>query len=93
MIVWERDPSRYPDEDEMTQYKGGEGFRCPHCEMPLVVETDPLDRYLDNKAMAVITDKLLKGYAVFYCIEYLGHFKEDEFEYGNEDSGHYSFQC
>jgi hypothetical protein len=92
MIIWEKDPENYPT--EMKNYSPG-NLRCPHCGESIFTggTAEELDDYMDEGARAVVRDKIGKGCAIFYDIEYLGHFAEDEIEYGTDSSGWYSFQC
>ena len=93
LIVWERYPT--DTHDNMTIYRGGSAT-CPHCGGSLWASHDEngeLDGYLNSSAREVINKALANGCTIFYQIEYLGHFEEDEVEHGDDESGYYSFQC
>jgi hypothetical protein len=70
---------RYPDEVPMNMkvYK-------PGCD---------LEDYLEDRHWAVLNDKLAKGCQIYYQVEYMGAFAEDEKERGTDAEGYYSFQC
>jgi hypothetical protein len=92
MIMWEKDPDKYPDPDDMKRYGGG--IECPECGYCFrKPKEEELDDYMEDCHKEIVSRKISEGCAVFYNIEYLGHYAEDEVEHGDEDSGWYSFQC
>lgn len=99
MIVWKRNPYLENIPEGMTEYQGAVALICPHCGETIREdkrkrgEDEDLDIYMDDLAEQVVRDKMLKGCRIFYQIEYMGTFPEDEQEHGNDESGWYSFQC
>jgi hypothetical protein len=90
MIMWEKDPKNYPK--DMKPYYPGV-FNCPHCgEEIFKGGLSELDDYIDDEVKLIIEDKLRKGCAIFWNIEYMGAYAEDEQEHGTDESGWYSFQ-
>lgn len=90
IIVWATKPRKHND---LKQYAK---TCCPHCGQP-IGNTQELDDYLageelEPRVRKLIADKLSEGYAVFYDIQYLGHYEEDEREHILEDGGYFSFQ-
>jgi hypothetical protein len=96
MIVWKKNPS--PDEHpEMTRYGGMYKIECPHCGEFITVgaseDSEQLDEYMDGDARRIVMEKLMKGCTIFYNIDYMCTYPEDEIEHGDDESGWYSFQC
>lgn len=90
MIVWQKNPEKIPE--NMRIYTGG--MQCPNCGHTIQVGGDnELDSYMDERARDVVNRKLFNGCTIFYQIEYMGAFSEDETEHGTDDDGWYTFQC
>lgn len=93
MIIWEKNPERFPDDAKVY----GNAW-CPHCGHQIIAGTPDceLDQYIDSddvRIRDIIARKMAAGCTIFYKIDYMCTFPEDEVEHGDDESGWYSFQC